>query len=181
MHVISANEVSGMVMNNVQGYSQKPLEMRDLESVFSGITSMLEEGFKKVLVVSSDERNKYGVLESLSKERKLSTSFSRVQNTNEALAQLEQEKFDCVLVHCEGDMAIAAGELKRIREKMGAATAPIIVLLATDITQANEVQLRKYADAIIRQSARGARSFQVYPGHLPRRGWFSFYRPADFQ
>lgn len=153
VHVISANEVSGMVMNNVQGYSQKPLEMHDLESVFSGITSMLEEGFKKVLVVSADERNKHGVLENLSKERKLSTSFTRVKDTNEALAQLEHEKFDCVLVHCEGDMAMAANELKRIREKMGTTAAPIIVLLATDITQANEVQLRKYADAIIRQSA----------------------------
>ncbi|SHL88767.1 response regulator [Chitinophaga sp. CF418] len=152
VHVISAGEISIQVRDRVEGYTQKPLQVTDMESVFSGISEQLQSRFKKVLVVSDGVLLRHPSLQSLSDERLLQTQYSHVEDHEAAASELSEKSYDAVILDAGTDIEAGIGKLNRLRQLAGNKGMPIIVYLDHDISEADELKLKKEAAAIVRNS-----------------------------
>ncbi|TWV96830.1 response regulator [Chitinophaga pinensis] len=152
VHVISAGEVSLQVRDKVEGYTQKPLQVTDMESVFTGISERLQARFKKVLVVSDGVLLHHPSLQSMSDERQLHTQYHRVSDLEAAGRELKQKSYDAVILDAGTNIADGLNKLHRLRELATNKGMPIIVYLDHDISEADELQLKKEAAAIVRNS-----------------------------
>jgi signal transduction histidine kinase/DNA-binding response OmpR family regulator/CHASE3 domain sensor protein len=151
VHVISAGGISLQVRDKIQGYTQKPLQMADLESVFTGISQQLQAMFKKVLVVSDGVLLHHPSLQSLSDERQMQTQYHRVTTIEEAEAELKEKNYDGIILDVSMDMRAGIVRLGRLRHLVDK-SKPIIVYLDHDISEADELLLKRDAAAIVRNS-----------------------------
>jgi signal transduction histidine kinase/DNA-binding response OmpR family regulator/CHASE3 domain sensor protein len=152
VHVISSGSISVQVRDKIQGYTQKPLQMTDLESVFSGIREQLQGLFKKVLVVSDGVLLHHPSLQSLSDERQMQTQYHRVTTIEEAELELKEKNYDGIVLDVSTDMRAGIVKLGRLRQMAGNKGKPIIVYLDHDISEADELLLKRDAAAIVRNS-----------------------------
>lgn len=152
VHVISAGEISIQVRDKVEGYTQKPLQAPDLELVFSGISEQLQSRFKKVLIVSDGVLLHHPSLQSLSDKRQLQTQYNHVASQEAAATELRQKNYDAVILDAGTDIEAGIGKLNKLRQLAGNKGMPIIVYLDHDISEADELKLKKEAAAIVRNS-----------------------------
>ena len=152
VHVISAGEISLQVRDKVEGYTQKPLQVTDMESVFTGISETLQARFKKVLVVSDGVLLHHPSLQSMSDERQLQTQYHRVSDLEDAGRELQGKSYDALILDAGTNIAEGLNKLHRLRQLAANKVMPIIVYLDHDISEADELQLKKEAAAIVRNS-----------------------------
>jgi signal transduction histidine kinase/DNA-binding response OmpR family regulator/CHASE3 domain sensor protein len=153
VHVISAGEVSLQVRDKVEGYTQKPLQMTDLDKVFSGIHTKLQARFKKVLVVSTNGiLLHHPSLQSLSDERQMQTQYQLVDSMDRATKELQSTAYDGIVLDAGKDIQTGIAQLGALRQLTGNKGMPIIVYLDHDISEADELALKKDAAAIVRNS-----------------------------
>ncbi|MVT10634.1 response regulator [Chitinophaga tropicalis] len=152
VHVISAGEISVLVRDKVEGYTQKPLQVTDLESVFTSISDQLQARFKKVLVISDGILLQHPYLQSLSDERHMQTQYHPVPDIDAAAVQLQEKNYDGIILDVNRDVENGIGNLHRLRQLSGNKELPIIVYLDHDISEADELHLKKEAAAIVRNS-----------------------------
>jgi CheY-like chemotaxis protein/anti-sigma regulatory factor (Ser/Thr protein kinase) len=152
VHVISAGEISLQVRDKVEGYTQKPLQVTDMESVFAGISDRLQARFKKVLVVSDGVLLHHPSLQSMSDERQLQTQYHRVSDLEAAGKELAEKNYDAVILDAGTNITDGLNKLHKLRQLATNKGMPIIVYLDHDISEADELQLKKEAAAIVRNS-----------------------------
>ncbi|MBW8683748.1 response regulator [Chitinophaga rhizophila] len=152
VHVISAGELSLQVRDSAEGYTQKPLQLTDIESVFSDISEQLQARFKKVLVISDGVLLNHPSLQSMSDERHLQTQYHPVRSMEEAGRELQQKSYDAVILDASIDMQDSIRKMHMLRQLAANKGMPIIVYLDHDISEADELQLKKDAAAIVRNS-----------------------------
>lgn len=152
VHVISAGEISIQIRDKIEGYTQKPLQGPDMESVFSGISEQLQARFKKVLIVSDGVLLHHPSLQSLSDKRQLKTQYNHVDNHEAAATELQQKNYDAIVLDAGTDIKAGFGKLNKLRQLAGKRAMPIIVYLDHDISEADELKLKKEAAAIVRNS-----------------------------
>ncbi|SFN29141.1 Signal transduction histidine kinase [Chitinophaga sp. YR627] len=152
VHVISAGEVSLQVRDKVEGYTQKPLQVTDIESVFTGISDRLQARFKKVLVVSDGVLLHHPSLQSMSDERQLQTRYHRVSDLEAAGKELVEKNYDALILDAGTNITDGLNKLHKLRQLATNKGMPIIVYLDHDISEADELQLKKEAAAIVRNS-----------------------------
>jgi signal transduction histidine kinase/CheY-like chemotaxis protein/CHASE3 domain sensor protein len=152
VHVISAGEISLQVRGKVEGYTQKPLRVTDMESVFAGISEQLNARFKKVLVVSEGILLHHPSLQSLSDERQLRTQYQHVSSQEAAAVALQETNYDALVLDLGTDIVEGMHKLNRLRKLATNKGMPIIVYVDRDISEADELRLKKEAAAIVRNS-----------------------------
>lgn len=152
VHVISAGEVSAQVMNSVHGYTQKPLQITDMDAVFTGISQQLKAGFKNVLVVSDGALLHHPSIQSMSDERQMETHYEPVKDVPEAMKKLLEKDFEGIVLEIGNDMVAGIRKLSQLRQMTAAQNTPIIVYIDQDISQADEQLIKKEAAAIVRNS-----------------------------
>ena len=152
VHVVSAGEISLQVRDKVEGYTQKPLQVTDLESVFNGISSQLEARLKKVLVISDGVLLHHPFLQSLSDERQLQTQYHLVKTLGEAALELQSHQYDGIVLDAGTDISESIARLNQLKQISTARDVPVIVYLDHDISEADELALKKNAAAIVRNS-----------------------------
>jgi len=152
VHVVSAGEISLQVRDKVEGYTQKPLQVTDLETVFSDISSQLEARLKKVLVISDGVLLHHPFLQSLSDERQLQTQYHLVKNLPEAAMELQSHQYDGIVLDAGTDISESIARLNQLKQINAARDLPAIVYLDHDISEADELALKKNAAAIVRNS-----------------------------
>ncbi|TWF41459.1 signal transduction histidine kinase [Chitinophaga polysaccharea] len=155
VHVVTAADNAGIGEDNVHGYTRKPLQLPDLEAVFTNISTRMQAGLKKVLLLSAGPRSADAAIKAKSEERHLETQYDIAASMPEARQLLAQKKYDTVIMEIGAEL-----ELDKVIEQLEALTsmpetgnAPLIVYLDQDITSSEEQQLKKYAAAIVRNSA----------------------------
>lgn len=152
VHVVSAGEISLQVRDKVEGYTQKPLQVTDMETVFSGIASQLEARLKKVLVISDGVLLHHPFLQSLSDERQLQTQYHLVKTLPEAAMELQSHQYDGIVLDAGTDISESIARLNQLKQVSAARDLPVIVYLDHDISEADELALKKNAAAIVRNS-----------------------------
>ncbi|NSL87536.1 response regulator [Chitinophaga sp. Mgbs1] len=153
VHVVSGADLPAATVGNINGYTQKPIETRDLEGVFSNISLQLQARLKQVLLVSSGPLATDPLIAAKSQERNLETQYDIVTSVAAAPAFLSGKKYDGIILDIGTDLQTGLTRLRELTEMPVAADTPVIVYIDQDISSAEEQQLKKYAAAIVRNSS----------------------------
>lgn len=152
VHVVTGADMQGIKDDNIHGYTRKPLELKDLEEVFTSISNRLQARLKKVLLVSIGPLSAGATLETMSEERRLETSYDIAAGVPEAQTRLAEKKYDAVIVEIGPDLNAGISQLAALTSLPESGDTPLIVYLDQDITGQEEQQLKKYASTIVRNS-----------------------------
>ncbi|WP_436490824.1 response regulator [Chitinophaga sp. ARDCPP14] len=152
VHVVTGADIQAIKEDNIHGYTRKPLELSDLEAVFTSISAQLQARLKKVLLVSVGPLSAGATLETMSAERNLGSRYDIAAGVPEAQALLAGTKYDAVIVEIGKDLQAGLQQLEALTQIPESGDTPLLVYLDQDITGSEEQQLKKYASAIVRNS-----------------------------
>lgn len=152
VHVVTGADIQAIKEDNIHGYTRKPLELDDLETLFGGISTQLQARLKKVLLVSVGPLSGNTALETMSAERKLDTRYDIAPGIPEAKVFLENTRYDAVIIEIGEDLQAGIRQLESLTQIPEAGNTPLIVYLDQDITGNEEQLLKKYASTIVRNS-----------------------------
>src|SRR5690606_19757931 len=152
VHVVSALERSQVAMElGAVGYLIKPATRERLASAFHQLEETHARDMRRLLIVE-DDRELRANLQLLLARAQL--DILAVGTIAEALAQLGQSTFDCMVT----DLSLPDGSGYDLLERMsnGAAGAfpPVIVYTGRALTRDEEQRLRRYSKSIIIKGAR---------------------------
>ncbi|MCW3088896.1 MAG: histidine kinase, partial [Sediminibacterium sp.] len=151
VHIISAFDDSRLHTAGALAYVKKPIDRAGLEKAFDTIGSFLTESVKKVLIISEthfkDER-----LKEMFQQKHPDTSFVQAATVEEARQRLTAEKYACVIADIGNNVANGIHDLQVIQHELHDHPIPVIIYLDTDISPADELQLKKISGVIVRDS-----------------------------
>jgi hypothetical protein len=147
VHIISGEEQRQRALHlGAITHLQKPVSREDLASAFDQITAFADRRVRRLLVVEDDDVQRMSIVELIGNGDVTTTAVATGQ---EALAALEAEPFDCMVVDLKLPDMSGFDLIERIQKDLGRADLPIIVYTGKELTSKEETQLRKVADAII--------------------------------
>jgi CheY-like chemotaxis protein/HAMP domain-containing protein len=127
----------------------KPIAPESVEEIFAKIRQMTETAAKKLLVIEDDE-NQRNIIRDLIGNG--TAHLIEAANADEALRQLSQEKFDCVVLDLVLPDMSGFELIDKIRGEH--AHLPIIVYTAKDLSQEEEERLNRIAQTTIVKDVR---------------------------
>ncbi|MDX6576711.1 MAG: hypothetical protein QOE96_2664 [Blastocatellia bacterium] len=150
VHIISVEEHRRRALR--QGaitHLQKPVRNEDLALTFDTIASFASRNARKLLVVEDDDVQRMSVVELIGNGDVNTTAVATGQ---EALAKLQQEDFDCVVLDLKlPDMT--GFELIEKLQTNGRPDVPIIIYTGKELTRKEERHLKQVATSIIIKEA----------------------------
>jgi len=151
VHIISAFDDSRLHTAGALAYVKKPIDQGGLEKAFDTIGAYLSETIKKVLIISATHF-KDASLKQLFQEKHHDTSFIQVASVEEAKQKLTNEKYACLIADIGNNVADGMRDLQLIQQDLHDHQIPVIIYLDTDISPADELQLKKISAVIVRDS-----------------------------
>jgi signal transduction histidine kinase/CheY-like chemotaxis protein/CHASE3 domain sensor protein len=152
VHIISGADESGLTGNGALAYLKKPVEKEDLEKAFETISEHLSAQLKKVLVLSG-EYIKDDNLHKLLRARHFDVECYYAYSVKEALQELEQNRYDCIIADIGRDIENGIAVLQQLQSQMEMEAIPIIIYLDQDISATDELRLKRISDVVIRESS----------------------------
>ncbi|NUO62297.1 MAG: response regulator, partial [Gemmatimonadaceae bacterium] len=147
VHIVSGDQ------NRQQGlragafaYLEKPVSKETLDDAFSRLLKFIDERVKRLLVVEDDANQRQAIVELIAAE---DVEITAVASAGEAIETLRNQKFDCMVI----DLGLADMSgfelLETVKSDPAMQEMPVIVYTGKELTQAEDTQLRKYAETII--------------------------------
>jgi HAMP domain-containing protein/CheY-like chemotaxis protein/signal transduction histidine kinase len=151
VHIISGEEQRQRALHSgAITHLQKPVSRDDLASAFDSIATFAEKRVRKLLVVEDDEVQRMSIVELIGNG---DVNTTAVETGEEALALLKEEPFDCMVLDLKLPDMTGFELIEKIQKELGRADLPIIIYTGKELTNKEETQLRKVADAIIVKEA----------------------------
>ena len=151
VHIISAFDDNRLYTAGALAYVKKPVDREGLEKAFSAIGIYLNSNLKKVLIVS-ETHFKDDSLKELFRRKQHDLSFDQVNDFETAAERLKQENYGCVIANIGKNVSAGIAMLQQFQETMREAPVPVIIYLDADISAADEMNLKKISDVIVRNS-----------------------------
>ena len=151
VHIISANDAPKVALQGALAYIQKPLTKQDLEDAFTRINNRITEQIKNVLVLSGD----YLPDNSLTKlidERHFDITCDYAILNDEALQKVHEKAYDCVIADIGKDLEKGIQTLRQLQVAMQTDQIPVIIYLDGDLSDLDELQLKKLSDTVVHDS-----------------------------
>jgi CheY-like chemotaxis protein/nitrogen-specific signal transduction histidine kinase len=148
VHIISSGDEQRQRAIKMGAFTQlqKPVSREQLASAFDDIAAFVRRGVKRLLVVEDDDAQRMSIVELIGNGDVMTTA---VASGGEALAALASEEFDCMVLDLKLPDMTGFELIERIQNELGQMELPIIVYTGKELTEKEETQLRKVADAII--------------------------------
>jgi CheY-like chemotaxis protein len=156
VHVISVTDPRELPVDGQEGatvrafaYLEKPVSKDALEGAFTHIAQYLDKKVKGMLLVEDDPAQQSSINELLKGE---DLEITAVANAADALARLESNEFDCMVVDLvlPGQDGVKLIEQVRAKEKWQ--NLPIIVYTGKELTKDEERHLKKLTESVIVKS-----------------------------
>jgi CheY-like chemotaxis protein/signal transduction histidine kinase len=152
VHVISISDYTQQALEmGAIGYALKPVMREQLVSTFRKLEQKLEQNVRYVLVVEDVAAQRESIEQLLRTE---GVEVVSVGSGSEALSQLREATFDCVVL----DLSLPDMSGYEVLDKMASGEAfsfpPVIVYTGRTLTREEEERLRRYASTIIVKGAR---------------------------
>lgn len=153
VHIISSEDFSRSALEmGAVGYMLKPVKKEQLQVAFQNMSSMLEQGMKKVLVVEDDAVQRNHIKELIGDKE---IEVMAVETSKEALELLSKHTYDCMIMDLSlPDMSGHELLAKLSNESSTYSFPPVIVYTARDLTPQEEEKLRLYSGSIIIKGAK---------------------------
>lgn len=149
VHIISAIDDNRFKQEEVMAYLKKPIDAGSLEMAFNMLGDHIRKSLKQVLIISAVHFEEQD-LHQLAVEKEYKLQFEQVTNVSDAQNHINQQAYDCVIIHIGGDIQLT--EAKQISQFLSGKKLPIIIHLDDDISQTDEIEYRKISGIIIRSA-----------------------------
>lgn len=155
VHYISASEKNEQTKRYpALGYLKKPVNKAELEAIFEQFNNTIHAPIKQVLVVEDDETMQKSIANLLESDK---NKIVGVSSAEEALEKLDTESYDCVILDLGLKTMNGFELLENIKKNPKLKELPIVIYTARELTEEEELTLKKHANSII---LKGARSFE---------------------
>jgi CheY-like chemotaxis protein len=134
------------------GYLDKPVGREAFESALDDIAMFIERRVKSLLVVEDDDTERRSIIELIGSGDDV--EITAVGSGEEALAELEEKHFDCVVLDLKLPDGSGFALLEKVKKGERFSNLPVIVHTGKELTRREETRLRKYAETIIVKDAR---------------------------
>ncbi|KPC49089.1 response regulator [Amantichitinum ursilacus] len=152
VHMVSGVDSSQAALQlGAIGYALKPADREALLDVFRKIETKLSQKIKHVLVVEDDARQRESMTQLIADE---DVRITAVALAEEALAQLKETVFDCMVVDLTLPDMAGHELLQRMASDDLCSFPPVIVYTGRELSRAEENELRRYSRSIIIKGAR---------------------------
>ena len=151
VHMMSSHHAkTKSLLTGAVDFISKPVAFEKLGEMFSKIEEALARHPKKVLIV--EENHKHA--EALSYFLQQYNVASEIRNSvSEGIKALHQKEVDCVIL----DMGVPAQKsydtLEEVKKTPGFENIPIIIFTGKNLSHAEEVRIKQYADSIVIKTA----------------------------
>jgi CheY-like chemotaxis protein/HAMP domain-containing protein len=148
VHIISASdspERRGLEYGAIAVIG-KPVDQSGLTEALKTIQGFLERRVKRLLVVEDDATQRQSIVDLIGNGEVFTTA---VGTATEALAELDRERFDCVVLDLRLPDLSGLELMKRIKEREDLMRMPIVIYTGKELTRGEEMDLRKLAQTII--------------------------------
>ncbi len=129
-----------------------PVTSEALGDALAEVTSFLDAGVRRLLVVEDDERERGAICELVGAGGDV--EVSAVGTTDDALAALEHTRFDCMVLDLTLPGTTGFDLREQLKSRPGLQHLPVIVYTGKELSRRDETRLRKYAEAIVVKDAR---------------------------
>jgi len=152
VHVISVEEERERSLRlGAVSYLQKPVTRETLDHALNDTLTFLNRPVKELLVVEDDPASRQAIVDLIGEGDVRTTAVS---SGTEALAELSQRHFDCLVLDL-GLPDMGGGDLlKEIHRRFKQQAPPVIVYTGKDLSRTEETELRLNAESIIVKSVR---------------------------
>ena len=152
VHIISASEDLKFSNVGALAFLKKPIDKSNIDKAFMLIEEYLHSSVKRVLVISTSDLKKE-IISLLVEEKNYDIKCDVVPSVTEALEQLASMRYDCIVADVRTDVEEQIVQLNFMYEQLLPQRVPTIIYLDEDISEANELKLRKMAHVIVRRSS----------------------------
>jgi CheY-like chemotaxis protein len=152
IHIVSATDHADVALHlGAIGYTLKPSARDELAHAIRKLEARSSQGMRRVLVVEDDPTLRKSIHALLASE---TVSIVEAGSIAEALDEMKQRTFDCVVM----DLALPDGSgyelLERVSTSGEFASPPVIVYTGRLLSQEEEQRLRRYSKSIIIKGAK---------------------------
>jgi signal transduction histidine kinase/CheY-like chemotaxis protein/CHASE3 domain sensor protein len=150
VHVIStANDIKSLP-GGAFAFLNKPVEKDDIEKAFNLISDHIHGAVKRVMIIS-----KHNLKNEIENKiiKKTDVLFDVSHSVEEALQNLDKAKYDCIIADIGNNIDEGIVELNTLNNALFPQRIPTIIYLDNDITIANELELKRVADVVVRKSS----------------------------
>jgi len=133
------------------GYALKPAKREELVEALRLLESKSSQGLRRVLIVEDDPRQRESIQQLLSNG---DVQITAVENAGEALGQLKNTTFDCVVMDFNLPDYSGYALLEKMAQQDEVSFPPVIVYTGRALSLEEEQRLRRYSKSIIIKDAR---------------------------
>lgn len=147
VHFISGhNSAEKALEKGAMGFLMKPVNTDQLSDAFQRIESETMADMKRLLVIEDNEVELLSIEEMFENKE---TIITTVSTGEEAISQLANNKFDCIIMDLDLPDINGLTLLETLNESDDFEPIPVIVYTAKDLMREEEALLRRYASRII--------------------------------
>jgi CheY-like chemotaxis protein/signal transduction histidine kinase/HAMP domain-containing protein len=132
-------------------FMEKPVSKESLENAFEQISDFIDRRVKNLLVIEDDEAQRMSIIELIGDD---DVNITAVGSASEALTQLADNRFDCVVLDLGLRDMSGFTLLETIKSNPALQNLPVIIYTGKELSQTEETQLRRYAETIIVKDVR---------------------------
>ncbi|HSU49094.1 MAG TPA: response regulator, partial [Segetibacter sp.] len=152
VHIISASENINTLSSGALAYLKKPIEKSELDNAFTLIREYLKSTIKRVLIISENNL-KEEITQALSDEKNFDVVCDTAHSPEEGLQKLDEVKYDCIIADIGENIEAGIEKLAVLNARLHPHHIPTIIYLDTDITSADELEMKRIADVVVRKSS----------------------------
>ncbi|RYZ56507.1 MAG: response regulator [Sphingobacteriales bacterium] len=147
VHIISAEQADKETIDLAAGFALKPLNPGSIEDTFNKLRHLIEQHYKRVLIISEDEQLKSQLRESF---RTKEVNYVVAGSLKEASELISTHPVDCIVVELGEDINDSLKGIAILSEQRPHPS--VIAYVTRDISAADEKNIRKNANTIVRKS-----------------------------
>ncbi|NCD24726.1 MAG: response regulator [Deltaproteobacteria bacterium] len=155
IHFISAEDSSmDALRQGAIGFLTKPVDVEKLQETFEHIKAFVSRPLKRLLVVDDDQLQRESIRTLIGTE---DVDIVTASSGREALDLLAEQSFDCMILDLGLSDMSGFDILRTLRTSTNPPRLPIVVHTGRELSEEEEMRLKKYAESII---VKGVRSPQ---------------------
>ena len=152
VHMISISDYKREALElGAIGYALKPARREALVEALRRLEAKFSQSVRRVLVVEDDARQRESVRQLLSNG---DVQITAVASAGEALAELKDTTFDCMVVDLNLPDLSGYDLLEKMSQQEDVAFPPVIIYTGRALDREEEQRLRRYSKSIIIKDAR---------------------------
>lgn len=151
VHIMSSLQVKKeSLMKGAIDFINKPVALEQISQIFTKIDDALNRNPKKVLIVEENPKHATALSYFLSNYNVVSEIKDSVE---ESINALQSDRVNCVILDMGVPDRTSYEMLEAIKSEEGLENLPIIIFTGKNLSHAEEVKIKQYADSIVIKTA----------------------------